>query len=81
MADTRTQLTHLRTVQAQQAEQMQTLTAERLALEGQRSQADRAAREKNEELLHLERACSALEQKNAAAAMEEKQRLDKLWGC
>ena len=79
MADTRTQLTHLRTVQAQQAEQMQTLTAERLALEGQRSQADRAAREKNEELLHLERACSALEQKNAATAMEEKQILDKLW--
>ena len=79
MADTRTQLTHLRTVQAQQAEQMQTLTAERLALEGQRSQADRAAREKNQELLHLERACSALEQKNAAAAMEEKQILDKLW--
>ena len=79
MADTRTQLTHLRTVQAEQAERMQTLTAERLALEGQRSQADRAAREKNQELLHLERACSALEQKNAAAAMEEKQILDKLW--
>ncbi len=79
MADTRTRLTHLRTVQAQQAERMQTLTAERLALEGQRSQADRAAREKNQELLHLERACSALEQKNAAAAMEEKQILDKLW--
>ena len=27
----------------------------------------------------MERACSALEQKNAAAAMEEKQILDKLW--
>lgn len=79
MADTRTRLNHLRTVQTGQAEQMQTLTAERLALEGQRSQADRAAREKNQELLHLERACSALEQKSAAAAMEEKQILDRLW--
>ncbi len=55
------------------------LNDEKLALEGKRNQADRQAREKNNELLAMEREVSALEQKSAAAAMEESQLLDKLW--
>ncbi|MCD7918343.1 MAG: chromosome segregation protein SMC, partial [Clostridiales bacterium] len=58
---------------------MQKLSAQRMALEGQRTQADRDARDKNEALLNMERECSALERKKAAAAMEESQLLSKLW--
>ena len=67
---------------------------EKLALEAQRNQADKDARDKNGALLNLEREVSVLEQKKAAAlerevsvleqkkaaaAMEEKNLLDKLW--
>ena len=52
---------------------------EKLALEGKRAQADKDARDKNSELLSMEREVSVLEQKRTAAAMEEKQLLDKLW--
>ena len=52
---------------------------EKLALEAQRNQADKDARDKNSALLNLEREVSVLEQKKAAAAMEEKNLLDKLW--
>ena len=52
---------------------------EKLALEAQRNQADKDARDKNSALLNLEREVSVLEQKKAAAAMEEKTLLDKLW--
>jgi len=55
------------------------LNEEKLALEGKRNQADRQARDKNNELLAMEREVSVLEQKSAAAAMEESQLLDKLW--
>ena len=55
------------------------LSEEKLALEAQRNQADKQARDKNSELLNLEREVSVLEQKKAASAMEEKQLLDKLW--
>ena len=55
------------------------LNDEKLALEGRRNQADRQARDKNNELLAMEREVSVLEQKSAEAAMEEKQLLDKLW--
>ena len=55
------------------------LNGEKLALEGRRNQADRQAREKNNELIGMEREVSVLEQKSAAAAMEESQILDKLW--
>ena len=44
-----------------------------------RNQADKQAREKNSELLNLEREVSVLEQRKAAAALEEKTLLDKLW--
>src|SRR5699024_9346602 len=48
-------------------------------LEAQRNQADKTARDKNGELLNLEREVSVLEQRKAAAALEEKGLLDKLW--
>jgi len=55
------------------------LNDEKLALEGKRNQADRQARDKNNELIAMEREVSFLEQKSAASAMEESQLLDKLW--
>ena len=58
---------------------VQRLNAEKLALEAKRNQADRDSRDKNNELLAMERETAALEQKRAAAEMEEKQILDKLW--
>ena len=61
------------------SEAVQRLNAEKLALEAKRNQADRDSRDKNNELLAMERETAALEQKRAAAEMEEKQILDKLW--
>ena len=55
------------------------LNDEKLALEGKRNQADRQARDKNNELINMEREVSALEQKSVNAAMEENQLLDRLW--
>ena len=55
------------------------LTDRRMELEGKRGAADKAAQEKNRELLELEKASARLEQKKIAAEMEEKQLLDKLW--
>ena len=58
---------------------IQRLNSEKLALEGQRNQADRESRDKNTELLAMEREVSVLEQKKLSSAMEEKSILDKLW--
>ncbi len=55
------------------------LNQERLDLEGERTKADKASRDKNNELLRMEREVSLLEQKKAAAEMEERQILDRLW--
>ena len=55
------------------------LNDEKLALEGKRNQADREARDKNNELNTMEREVAFLEQKAAASAIEESQILDKLW--
>ena len=55
------------------------LNEEKLALEAQRNRADKQAREKNDERIRLEREVSILEQKKSAAALEEKNLLDKLW--
>jgi len=55
------------------------LNQEKLDLEGERTRADKASRDKNSELLNMEREVSVLEQKKTAAQMEEKQLLDKLW--
>ena len=55
------------------------LNEEKLELEGKRNQADRQARDKNNELNTMEREVAFLEQKAAASAIEESQILDKLW--
>ena len=55
------------------------INEEKLSLEARRNQADKQARDKNSELLNLEREVSVLEQRKAAAALEEKTLLDKLW--
>ena len=55
------------------------LIERKMEMEGRRSAADRAAQEKNRQLLDLERNSALLEQKKQAADMEEKQLLDKLW--
>ena len=55
------------------------INQEKLALEARRNQADKEARDKNSELLNLQREVSVLEQRKAAAALEEKNLLDKLW--
>ena len=55
------------------------LNDEKLALEGERNRADRESRDKNAELLAMEREAAALEQKKLTAELEEKNILDKLW--
>ena len=55
------------------------INREKLNLEARRTQADKDARDKNTELLAMEREVSVLEQKKLSAALEEKQILDKLW--
>ena len=47
--------------------------------EGRRNRADKAAQETNRTINELERQFAQLEQRKAAADMEEKQLLDKLW--
>ena len=61
------------------ARQLAGVNRDKLELEGKRNQADKQAREKNNDLLSMEREVSVLEQKSMAAAMEESQILDKLW--
>lgn len=73
------QLQDIRGRSRAEAETVKRLGEEKLELEAKRNRADRESREKNSELLNLEREVAALEQKKAAAAMEEKQILDKLW--
>ena len=63
---------------AKQAD-IQRLNQERLDLEGERTRADKQSRDKNNELLAMEREVSVLEQKKVSAEMEEKQILDRLW--
>ena len=69
----------LRAGAEEQNDVIRRLNEEKLTLEGERNQADRGSREKNEELLKMERTVSLLEQKKLSAALEEKGLLDKLW--
>ena len=73
------QLQTIRRENQAQQEAISRINSEKLALEAQRNQADKTARDKNGELLNLEREVSVLEQRKAAAALEEKGLLDKLW--
>ena len=69
----------LRAVSREGTAAIRRLNDEKLELEGRRNQADRQARDKNNELNTMEREVAFLEQKAAASAMEESQILDKLW--
>jgi len=60
-------------------ERLAAISSEKLAIEAERSKRDRETQDKNRELLDLERENARLTQKAAAAQMEEKQLLDKLW--
>ena len=59
--------------------QLAELSEKKLALEARRTAQSKASQEMNETLLNLERSVARLEQKQAAAGMEEKQILDRLW--
>ena len=61
------------------ARQLEQLNTARLELEGRRVRATRESQTRSDELLRLEAEVSRLSQKKSAAAMEEKQLLDKLW--
>lgn len=63
----------------QQNQTVRSLNDEKLNLEASRVKADRDSREKNAQLLTIDREVSALEHKQMSAAMEEKQILEKLW--
>ena len=69
----------LRTQTQEKNDAIRRLNEEKLALEAERNKADRDSRDKNAELLAMEREVSVLEQKKLSAALEEKQLLDKLW--
>ena len=64
---------------ARQEEEIRRLNSEKLALEAERNRLEKESRDSNAALLGMEREVSLLEQKKNAAAMEEKQILDKLW--
>ena len=69
----------LRTQTQEKNDAIRRLNEEKLALEAERNRADKDSRDKNAELLAMEREVSVLEQKKLSAALEEKQLLDKLW--
>ena len=79
IAEREIQLAAIRSDTDGQQEEMARLNREKLELEGQRNQKDKASRDKNTELLNMEREVSLLEQKKSTAEMEEQQILDKLW--
>ena len=72
-------LQELRAASQEGSAAIRRLNEEKLALEGRRNQADRQAKDKNNELNAMEREVALLEQKASASAFEEKQLLDKLW--
>ena len=72
-------LAALREESRQCAQQLEGLNAARLELEARRVRATRESQTRSDELLRLEAEVSRLSQKKSAAAMEEKQLLDKLW--
>ena len=69
----------LRTQCGRLKEQLASLAAEKLELERRRTQQNQEMQRCNEEVLHTEREVARLEQQKNAAAMEEKNILDKLW--
>ena len=63
----------------QMREQMQAIHTARMEAEATKTRAERTAQEKSKDILTMERACAALEQKKITTSMEERQIIDKLW--
>ena len=64
---------------AQMRIQLQAIHAARMEAEATKTRAERDAQEKSKDILTMERACAALEQKKLTTSMEERQIIDKLW--
>ncbi len=72
-------LFQLRKETGKRTEKILGLTQERLKLEAVRSRMDKEGRDKNDELLTMQREISILEQRKSAVKMQEQQLLDRLW--
>ncbi len=59
--------------------EIEAATSGKLDIEGERTRTDKAAQEKNADILNLERSLARAEQKKISAELEEKQLTDKLW--
>ena len=59
--------------------EMQRIHTARMEAEATKTRSEREAQEKNKDILTMERACAALEQKKITTSMEERQIIDKLW--
>lgn len=59
--------------------ELSSINDSKLQLEGKRTQSEKAAQDKNRQLLDIERLCAGIEQAKISAEMEEKQIIDKLW--
>ena len=55
------------------------LGAMKMELEGKRTRSEKAAQERNRDIIDIQGRCNHFESKRSAAEMEEKQILDKLW--
>ena len=69
----------LRAAGQDKGEAIRRANQEKLELEGKRNQNSRDLRDKNDEMMTLQGELSVLENKRTAAALEEKQLLDRLW--
>ncbi len=79
LAECRAQAESHRKLAEQQKTELAALSASRLEWEGRRTRSDKAGQDKNREIMDLQSACAACEQKKLSAELEEKQILDKLW--
>ncbi len=64
---------------AQMRVQLQSIHTARMEAEATKTRAEREAQEKSKDILTMERACAALEQKKLTTSMEERQIIDRLW--
>ena len=63
----------------QKREQLRQALSDRMQLEARKTRTEKAAQERNKDILLLERECARLEQKRTTAELEEKQIIDRLW--
>ena len=63
----------------QMRQQMQSVHTSRMEAEATKTRSEREAQEKNKDIITMERACAALENKRNTTAMEERTIIDKLW--